>query len=124
MPVRVGTLIAGLGVFKIAVGLGVYRAEVRRIVLAGVLATVTDQSIAAALLWFLFAGGLLVLLGLVVAELERDQRHPIPRALAPGLAILGISACILMPENGAWLLLPIAGVAWHRSRRAASAAAN
>ncbi len=117
MTVRTGTLIAGLGALKIAVGIGVYRAEVVRIVSEGGFATVTDHSAGAALLWFLFAGGLLVLLGLVVAEGERQGR-PVPSALAPGLAILGFVAVFLMPENGAWLLFPLAALAAARARHA------
>ena len=117
MTVRIGGLLVGLGVFKLAVGFGVYSKEVRRVIAAGGFATITDESVGAALLWFTFAGALLVLLGLVVAEGEREG-HMLPAALAPGLTIVALFACFLMPANGAWLILPIAGLAAHRRRRA------
>ena len=114
---RTGTLLAALGAFKVAVGLAVYSDEVRRIVAGGGLATVSDQSVGAALLWFLFGGGgMFALLGLVVREGE-VRGHGVPRVLGPGLAVLALFAVFLMPENGAWLILPIAALAHVRARR-------
>lgn len=47
MAIRTGTLLVGLGAFKIAVGVGVYFPEVQRIFGEGGVATVSDQSVGA-----------------------------------------------------------------------------
>ncbi|MBI5516148.1 MAG: hypothetical protein HY909_20355 [Deltaproteobacteria bacterium] len=115
---RAGALILAVGVLKLAVGVVVYREELARIARAGVFGAVQgDQSVGAAAVWFLFAGGLLVLLGAVVLEGEREGRPPSLRT-GIGLVAVGLGAVALMPASGAWLLLPLGGwIAW-RARRA------
>lgn len=111
--IRTGSLLIGLGAFKAMVGVAVFWPEVVGIVREGVLGTVTDTGSRAAALWFLFAAGLMMLLGHAVLEGERNGRHP-SRPFAVGLFCVAAFAVILMPENGAWLMFPIAIVAYRR----------
>ena len=115
MNIGIGTLLTSLGAFKALVGLVVYRDALAAITHPGGW-PLRDQSVGAAALWFLFAAGLLVTLGVCVRALEQRGATP-PAALGWLLAAVAAIAVALMPENGAWLIFPIAALVVVRARR-------
>ena len=115
MKIGIGTLLLVLGTFKASVGLIVYRDALSAVAQPGGW-PVRDHSVGAAALWFLFAAGLLVALGLSVRALEQRAGTP-PAIFGWMLAAVALGAVALMPENGAWLILPIAGLVVVRARR-------
>ncbi len=114
MPrIYTGTLLLGLGAFKALVGVAVYWTVLVEVARDGVVATVSDTGTPAAALWFLFAAGLMMLLGHCVRAGEQHGRSP-SRGFAVGLFGVAAFAVTLMPENGAWLMFPIAVLAFRR----------
>jgi hypothetical protein len=113
--IRSGDLLVALGVLKVAVGAFVYRSQIAEIAREGFIAAVPDLDVRAAALWFLFAGGLFVVMGIAVGDAERAGQPP-SRRFGVALAVVALLAAALMPASGVWLVFPIAALVIRRQR--------
>lgn len=73
----------------------------------------------AAVTWFVLFGGVLALVGMLLATLERvvsdDGASAVPPVVGWGLLALALVGVVLMPTSGFWLVLPPAVVLIRRS---------
>lgn len=74
----------------------------------GVFDSVGTDPMLGAVAWFVLFGGVLALLGWVIALVERNAAlAPVPlRALGVGVLGLTLVGIVLMPASGFWLALP------------------
>jgi hypothetical protein len=115
VDMRIGSLVLVVAVLHTLVGTLIYRGELAAIAAAGVFGVVGDRGDRAAAFWFLIAGLMAGVLGLTLQGFER-RGAPVPAVLAPALIALTAAMAIPMPATGGWLFLPIAWLAWRRSR--------
>jgi peptidoglycan/LPS O-acetylase OafA/YrhL len=111
---RVGTSLISVGLLHLVVGVVLYAAQLQDIAHAGVIAAVGDFGDRAAAFWFVITALPLALLGVCTLDLER-RGLKLPRALAPGLCVLGLAIVVPMPQSGGWLFFVTAWLA-QRSR--------
>jgi hypothetical protein len=70
------------------------------------------------LLWFLFTGVLMLILGHVLMWIERRLNHPLPSFVGWELLGFALVGVILQPVSGFWLILPLAIYILIAARRA------
>lgn len=118
----VGGSILLIGVLHVASSPALYGPALDSIVAGGIVNTLdTDpqaSDLRAAGFWFVSAGLIVILLGLVVAWVERCC-DVVPGFLGPGLIIITAFGVVIAPTSGFWLFLVPATLAlWkHRHRR-------
>ena len=80
----------------------------------GLLNTVNGQPAREAVFWFLCTGIMLLIVGVLVNQVEREGLA-IPRFVAWGITALTFIGVIVMPISGIWLLIPpAAGMVFRR----------
>ena len=80
----------------------------------GLLNTVNGQPPREAVFWFLCTGIMLLIVGVLVNQAERE-RLAIPRFVAWGITALTFFGVTVMPISGIWLLIPpAAGMVFRR----------
>lgn len=87
----------------------VFTEPLREIVRRGVLASVRNDPLLGAVVWFVLFGLLFALLAWVVLQLERHggaAAAATQRPLGFGLLALALLGIVLMPPSGFWLVLP------------------
>ena len=101
-------------IFGLGVGYGIFGEMIRE----GLFNTVVEQFERNAAFWFLYAGLVLILLGLLLDWCERTFGAT-PRFLGWGLLALTVPGVVIMPQSGLWLIfIPTVGLLLRRSRSA------
>ena len=54
--------------------------------------------------WFLIAGPLMMIIGLLAIDYIRDTRKPLPQWLGWSFIVIGVFGCVVFPLSGFWLL--------------------
>lgn len=120
-----GAWTAVLAVAHIATTGAFYGESVRSTFDGGVLGAVDADPALASLrgvaFWYVTAGLVLGLLGLLVLAEERQRGAP-PRGFAALMAVTGVWGVLLSPASGFWFFLPIAALAQRHRARALSRA--
>jgi hypothetical protein len=101
----IGRWIAVVGVIHGAGAAVLYHSQFAAMLAAGLVNSADDYSPRAAAYWFAVASPALVLIGLLVDQVEKTGAR-VPWSVA--LVFTGMLAAMLvvMPANGAWLLIP------------------
>lgn len=115
-----GEIIIATALLHLAVGVIFYSAPLAAIFAAGVIDTVGTNPERDAALWFMVAGVLIGLLGVLVRAMQR-QGQRLPAALGWGLLLLSLVGAAILPASGFWLLLVEGLLLIGASRRAALA---
>ncbi|KGN36243.1 DUF6463 family protein [Knoellia subterranea] len=115
-----GAWTTALAVVHVAATTLFYGDSVRSIVDSGILFAVDADpaltTVRGAAFWYVTAGLLLGLVGLMVLAEERRTGRP-PAGFAALMAVTGVWGILMTPLSGFWLFLPIAALArWNRSR--------
>ncbi|WP_212002982.1 DUF6463 family protein [Chitinophaga sp. HK235] len=106
----IGKVLTGIGIIHSIFGLIAFRNILGQLFREGLFNTVTTQFDRNAAFWFLFAGFILILLGIFMDDAEKKQ-HPIPRALGWGLLMITLPSVVILPASGLWLLfIPAIGI--------------
>lgn len=72
----------------------------------GFVNSVIEQMDRNAIFWFLFSGFIMLLLGIIMHNMIREQQKPVPKYIAYHLLVLSVIGCIMMPASGFWIVLP------------------
>lgn len=118
-----GSLLAGIGVVHVLLSPVFYRESLDSIREGGVLASISAdpdlEDLRSAGFWYATSGIGMVLLGQCVAHVERHEGAP-PALAWWGVGGLAAWGTVFMPVSGFLSLVPVAGYAAFRRRRAAS----
>ena len=120
---RIGTILALIAASHVAIGGVLYRDVLSTLSAEGWLNTVGDRGDRAAALWFIVTGVVVGILGACLRELEA-RAQALPSVLPAGLVLLTACVVIPMPSSGGWAFLPVAWLAYRRSRFRAPAVAQ
>jgi hypothetical protein len=115
MP-KAGSLVSGIAVIHLGVGLLLAQPPLRAILADGVVGAVDPHIDRMAIFWFMFFGLLLLLLGEVLRAWESVATPP--ARIGYGLGALSLAGGLLIPASGFWLALLPAVLLIHRSREA------
>lgn len=76
------------------------------IVKDGFVNTVNEQMDRNAIFWFLFSGFIMLLVGMMMQNMIRENQKPVPNYIAYYLLVISVIGCIMMPASGFWIVLP------------------
>ena len=103
----IGRWLIGVALGHTLVGLMMGGSGLVKIAQQGLFNTVTAaEPLTRMVVWFLFCGAVLALLGMAVHALERSEHFGGARALGIGTALVTLTGLILMPLSGFWLVIP------------------
>jgi hypothetical protein len=72
----------------------------------GFVNTVNEQMDRSAIFWFLFSGFIMLLIGMIMHKMIRENQKPVPNYIAYYLLVISVIGCIIMPASGFWIVLP------------------
>lgn len=101
----IGRWILAVGVIHGAGAAVLYHSQFAAMLAAGLVNSSDDYSPRAAAYWFTVAAPAMVLIGLLVDQAEKADAR-IPWSVALVFAAMLAAMLIVMPVNGAWLLIP------------------
>ncbi len=118
MKAWIGKVLFFIGILHTTAGVSIYKAVLGTILSEKLFNTITtiegyDRQAA---FWFLYAGFMLMVLGVLINWFENNKQN-VPRFVEWSLAIITITGIIMMPGSGFWfLILPAAGLFYRRIR--------
>ena len=119
MRVWIGKSIVIIGVIHSIFGFVFFRSTIAELFGDGLINTVNGQPMREAVFWFIFAGFLMILFGMLVDWCERKGLE-LPKFLGWSLLIFTISVVTIMPISGGWLMfIPAIGaiIKTHNSKQ-------
>lgn len=101
----IGRWILIVGLIHAAGAVLLYQPQFAAMLAAGLVNSADDYSPRAAAYWFTVASPAMVLIGLLVDQAEKTETR-IPWSVALVFAGMVAAMLVVMPVNGAWLLIP------------------
>lgn len=110
----IGKWLFAVGVIHLSFGVIFMHTTLALLWSEGLVNTVNGQPRREAVFWFLCAGIMLLLVGVLVNQAEREGLA-IPRFVTWSIAALTLIGVVVMPISGIWLLIPpAAGMVFRR----------